>query len=483
MKRRLGKRHSRSRWTKYGFAVSVAALALLIRFPLAPSLGAKVPYLTFFLATAASAVFGGFGPGVVTTVLGALFTVFWMTPGPLKFAGVDEYLGLARFLVGGGVISYLTGSLREARSHEAALRQYFQQTLLSIGDAVISTDDDRRVLLMNRTAEELTGWTLAEAKGKAIEEVFRVVQEGADPPIEIPIERRVDAGTSAELANHMELITRKGDRVPIEDVGAAIKDEYGVSAGMVLVFRDITERKRGELALHRLNEDLKQFTYAATHDLREPLRMMTVSAQMLKRKLATQLDQESCRYVADIITGGQRISRLIDALLKFSRLGEIDQGQPKPVNAEAALIEALMDLQVAIDETHATVVHSKLPNVLGSHAQVRQLFQNLVGNAIKYRRAGVRPDVHVSAKREGDDWIFSVRDNGIGIDPAYRDQIFIPFKRLHGPEIAGSGIGLATCKRIVELYGGRIWVEPHPQAGSILSFSLHAAEEAGYAAS
>jgi PAS domain S-box-containing protein len=586
---------------RYGFAVGAAVLALLVRFPLAPLLGVTAPYLTFFIATTASAVFGGFGPGLVTTLAGAILALAFVLPsmGTFSPGNFESYLGpLLRFVGICGFISYLTGRLSEARRHEIALRQYFQQTLLSIGDAVISTDNKRRVLLMNHIAEELTGWKLAEAKGKVVDEVFRVVQEGSDPPVDVPIDRVPQTGNSGKPANHSELISRDGRRVPIDDGGAPIKDEHGVPAGMVLVFRDIsprrqaelrleeserrsrailesitdvfgqldrewrfayvnsaaermtgrsaheligknlwevypdalgtiietsfrramaertpvsfenyyvhwnrwfdtsaypsdiglsvyfrdvTERKRSEQALQRLNEDLKQFTFAATHDLREPLRMMTVNAQMLQRKLNVQLGDDGRRYVSDIVNGGKRISGLIDGLLQFSRVGEIAETGSVPVDAEAALTEALLDLHLAIGETHAHVAHSALPRIVADHAQVRQVFQNLVGNAIKYHRPNIQPEVLVSARREGGEWIFSVQDNGIGIDSEHYDQIFVPFKRLHGPEIAGSGIGLATCKRIVELHGGRIWVESQPRNGSIFYFALHAAEEVSHA--
>ncbi len=565
---------------------------------MAPALGVKAPYLTFFVATVVSAILGGFGPGIATTMLGALLAVSFVIPDPFRFAAFDEYLGLTRFIVGGVVISFLTGRLTEARRREIALRQRSQQTLLSIGDAVISTDDDKRVLLMNRTAEELTGWTLAEAQGKTIEEVFWIVQEGSEPPIRVTVERTLLTAKSAESPDHMELISRDGSRVPIEDAGAAIRDEHGASAGIVLVFRDIsprreaerrledserrsrailesimdsfglldadwrivyvnpaaekmtgrfaheligrnlwevfpgavgtiiessfkramaertpvsfenyyehwnrwfdtsaypsdiglsvyfrdiTERKRGEQALHRLNQDLKQFTYAATHDLREPLRMMTINAQKLQRRLVPQRDQQSCQYVTDIVSGGKRISLLIDGLLQFSRIGETGKAEPVPVDTEAAFGEALLDLQIVISETNATVARSKLPNVMADHAHVRRLFQNLLGNAIKYRKANIRSDVRVSSERQGDQCVFSVVDNGIGIEREHYDHIFVPFKRLHGPEIGGSGIGLATCKRIVELYGGRIWVESHPQNGSAFFFSLQAAEKVQHA--
>ncbi len=585
---------------RYGVAIGAAILALLVRFPLAPFLGSTAPYLTFFVATTASAVFGGFGPGLVTTLSGAFLALAFILPSASTFSlgNFDSYLGpLLRFVAICGFISYLTGRLSEARRHEVDLRQYFQQTLLSIGDGVISTDEKRRVLLMNPIAEELTGWTLGEAKGKVVDDVFRVVQEGSNPPVDVPIVRSRRGGISAQTPDHSELIARNGRRVPIDDDGAPIKDPRGVDAGTVLVFRDIsprrqaelrleeserrsrailesisdafgqvdrewrfayvnsaaermtgrlaheligknlwevypgtlgtiietsfrsamterkpvsfenyyvhwnrwfdtsaypsdiglsvyfrdiTERKRSEQALQRLNEDLKQFTYAATHDLREPLRMMTVNAQMLQRKLDTQLGDDGLRYVSDIVNGGKRISGLIDGLLQFSRVGETAEAGRVPVDTESAFKEALLDLHLVIRETHAHVTHSPLPKVMADHAHVRQIFQNLVGNAIKYHRPNIKPEVLIAARREAAECVFSVHDNGIGIDSQHYDQIFVPFKRLHGPEIAGSGIGLATCKRIVELHGGRIWVESQLRTGSNFYFALHAAEEVSH---
>jgi light-regulated signal transduction histidine kinase (bacteriophytochrome) len=247
---------------------------------------------------------------------------------------------------------------------------------------------------------------------------------------------------------------------------------YPSPEGLAVYFRDITERKRSEAALLRLNEDLKQFTYAATHDIREPLRMITIYMDMLQRKLGDQLDSQARSYITEVVSGAQRISRLIDGLLQFSRIGEIDAAQSSPVDTEAALEEALNDLQIAIGETDAKVTHDPLPKVTGEPARLSQLFQNLIANALKYHRPGTPPQIHVSARRDGTQWIIAVQDNGMGIAPEHQAQIFVPFKRLHGAEIAGAGIGLATCKRIVEKYGGRIWVESTEGKGSIFSFSL-----------
>src|SRR5947209_7614361 len=231
---------------------------------------------------------------------------------------------------------------------------------------------------------------------------------------------------------------------------------YPSEEGLAISFRDITERKRSEATLLRLNEDLKQFTYAATHDIREPLRMITIYVNMLQRKLGDRLDSQDQSYVAQVVNGAQRISRLIEGLLQFSRIGEIDGTRPSPVDAGVALEEALNDLQIAIGESDAKVTHDPLPKVMVGSAHLSQLFQNLIANALKYHRPGVPPKIHISARRDGTQWVIAVQDNGMGIAPQHQAQIFVPFKRLHGSEIAGAGIGLATCKRIVERYSGHI---------------------------
>ena len=278
--------------------------------------------------------------------------------------------------------------------------------------------------------------------------------------------------TSLSVAAKAAAAFGRGEQFPL--IGSRLQE-----AGAFLVTLNDAQqsRQKGEAVLLRLNEDLKQFTFAATHDLREPLRMMTVNVQMLERKLAEELDEESRGYISNVVKGGERISRLIDGLLEFSRLGEVDTSDRVPVNAESALKEALDNLQIVVGETKATVLYNGLPVVMADQVHLCQLFQNLVGNALKYRKPQLPPEIRISAAREGSTWMFAVQDNGIGVAPEHHTSIFVPFKRLHGSEVAGAGIGLATCKRIVERYGGRIWIESKEGEGSTFRFTLSGAEE------
>jgi PAS domain S-box-containing protein len=246
MESRLVKRASRSPLATYGVAVAAPILALLVRLPFKSVLGEKVPYITFFLATAVSATFGGFRPGLVATALGALLALRWILPpaDTFTFNGIADASGFMLFVGIGSFISYLAGRLIESRKHEKALRLLFQQTLVSIGDALISIDDEQRVRLMNPVAERLTGWKEGEAKGRSISEVFHLVREGTDVPAEIPIESILRGGTVAGLTHHTELVTRTGERISIDDSGAPIRDEAGRIAGAVLISRDIRDESR-----------------------------------------------------------------------------------------------------------------------------------------------------------------------------------------------------------------------------------------------
>jgi light-regulated signal transduction histidine kinase (bacteriophytochrome) len=227
---------------------------------------------------------------------------------------------------------------------------------------------------------------------------------------------------------------------------------------------------------------LKQFTYAASHDLREPVRTITIYLQLFQRKFQPLLNEEATRYLAQVSGAAGRMSRLVDGILDFSRVSECDEdreGPPATANAGETLKDVLQDLHGVISESQAIVDCGSLPFVAVEEAHLYQLFQNLVGNAIKYRKPDVPPVIQIAATRERDKFVFSVRDNGSGVPAAYRNDIFLPFKRLHGSQIEGVGIGLATCKRIAERYGGRIWVESEPPDGSTFYFSLPAAEAVG----
>jgi signal transduction histidine kinase len=241
---------------------------------------------------------------------------------------------------------------------------------------------------------------------------------------------------------------------------------------------DITARKQAEenlkqtlAELERSNQELEQFAYVASHDLQEPLRMVSSFTQLLAQRYHDRLDQDAKEFIAFAVDGASRMQRLIQDLLAYSRVGTRGAGFA-PTDADAALRAALGNLQAAIRETGAEVIHDPLPSVWADATQLTQVFQNLIGNAIKFH-GDAPPRVRVSATPNGDDWVFAVADNGIGIDPQYCDRVFVIFQRLHsGDRYPGTGIGLALCQRIVQRHGGRLWVESTPGQGATFYFTM-----------
>jgi light-regulated signal transduction histidine kinase (bacteriophytochrome) len=246
---------------------------------------------------------------------------------------------------------------------------------------------------------------------------------------------------------------------------------YFIGRNMEEVLAKIAELKRS-------NEELVQFANIASHDLQEPLRMVASYTQLLARRYRGRLDADADEFIAYAVDGASRMQRLIQDLLAYSRVG-IAGGAPTEVCSEKALKLALSNLHGAIEASGAQVTRDPLPVVHADELQLTQLFQNLVGNGIKYQNGGA-PKVHVSASRNAAGrWLFSVRDNGIGIDPQHFDKIFGMFQRLHGRgEFAGTGIGLAICKKIVDRHGGDITVESQPGEGATFRFTLPACGEA-----
>jgi light-regulated signal transduction histidine kinase (bacteriophytochrome) len=226
--------------------------------------------------------------------------------------------------------------------------------------------------------------------------------------------------------------------------------------------------------LERSNADLEQFAYAASHDLQEPLRNVATHTQLLKKGYYGKLDDEADQLLITIVSSAKRMGLLIQDLLAYTQITRQSEEAPQPVNAHAVLAKVIFDLQALIADTHASVRDGDLPTLQIQEVHLHQLFLNLVGNAIKYR-GDKPPEVYVSARREGAEWLFSVKDNGIGIAPQYAGRVFGMFRRLHGPEeYAGTGIRLAICQKIVERHRGRIWVESEPGKGSTFFFTLPA---------
>ena len=245
------------------------------------------------------------------------------------------------------------------------------------------------------------------------------------------------------------------------------------------VLADISQRKGDERllqesnrALLRSNEDLSQFASAASHDLKEPLRMVATYSELLKQECEARLGADADEFIRFIVEGARRMERLLDDLLLYARAGNLEgAARIGRVDAGLALDAALLNLHTSIEKSGAAVTRAELPSVAMHESHLIQVLQNLIGNAIKYK-GPEKPIIHVSARREGDFWRFAVSDNGIGIAPDFHKQIFKVFKRLHGAEYPGTGIGLAICAKTVERYGGRIWVESAPGKGSTFFFEV-----------
>jgi PAS domain S-box-containing protein len=250
--------------------------------------------------------------------------------------------------------------------------------------------------------------------------------------------------------------------------------------GAAAVVKDITDHQRIQRAmvqaaedLARSNAELQQFAYIASHDLQEPLRMVSSYLQLIQRRYQGQLDAEADEFIYFAVDGANRMKILINDLLAYSRVGTRTKSFV-PTDCQDVLQQVLHNLIIALEEAGALVTTDPLPTVSGDSVQLEQLLQNLIANAVKFR-GGQPPQVHVSAERHNGDWLFSVRDNGIGFAPQYQERIFTVFQRLHSAaQYPGTGIGLAICKKIVERHGGRIWAESQPGQGATFYFTLPA---------
>jgi len=240
---------------------------------------------------------------------------------------------------------------------------------------------------------------------------------------------------------------------------------------ILLAIEDTTERKEAEEALRTTNAELQHFAYALTHDLQEPLRMVVNFTELLGREYAGKLGKEADQFIAYSVDGALRIEALLKALLAYWEVTGREQDSFASIDCDAVIAKTLLNLQVAVEQSGAIVTADPLPALVAEEVTLMQIFQNLISNSIKYR-GEEPPRIHVSAERDAEGWLFAVRDNGIGIDPQDTERVFGMFKRLHGSEIPGTGIGLAICKKVVERQGGRIWVESEAGRGATFKFTI-----------
>jgi PAS domain S-box-containing protein len=343
----------------------------------------------------------------------------------------------------------------------------------SSNDAIITESVDGIITSWNKGAEIIYGYLAEEVLGKN----FSILEPDNFKGEIKQFSEKIKTGEKIE---HYETSRLKKDGTII-NVSVSLSPVFDTSGKLVAlsaIVRDITERKKaGEILkskleeLARSNEELEQFAYVSSHDLQEPLRMISSYLQLLQRRYQGSLDDKADKYIYYAVDGASRMQNLINDLLEFSRVTTRAR-DPVPMDSEFILDQVLSNLEVFIEENEATVSHCSLPEVMADYSQMVQVFQNLIINGIKFRSEEA-PQIHISAEKKESEWVFSVQDNGIGIDPQYSKKIFEVFKRLHKKEeYPGTGIGLAICKKIVERHGGRIWVESELDKGSTFYFTL-----------
>jgi len=374
------------------------------------------------------------------------------------------------------------------RSEQAleAQKLVLQCTLDSMDEGLIAADENFKFTLWNKAAERMVGYGPLDLSYQKWSQAYGAyLPDGVTvlPADQSPLVRAVRGETC-----NAEIILRNdktGGDVWAEIAGAPIRDAQGIPRGGVVAMRDITQRKAIEREIEKLNADLKehvselarsnreleQFAYVASHDLQEPLRMVASYTQLLAERYRGQIDETADKFIGYACEGAQRMQILIQDLLAFSRVGRPGV-VPESVDCDSVLDSVAQSLKAVIQESGAILHYDQLPEVWADRPQVAQVFQNLIGNAIKFRKEAP-PEITVRAEASSSGWLFSVSDNGIGIAPEYVENIFVVFQRLHArAEYPGNGIGLAICKKIVEYYGGRIWVESQPGSGSTFKFTL-----------
>jgi PAS domain S-box-containing protein len=369
---------------------------------------------------------------------------------------------------------------KDAERHLAQMEARYRGLLEAAPDGMVVVDQSGTIVLLNVQAEKHFGYRSDELLGQ---KVTNIIPEGFAERLIADGTRTTAEALAQQIGTGIELYGRRkdGSEFPIEIMLSPLESTEGIL--VTAAIRDITVRREAEAnlaqkveELNRSNEELEQFAYIASHDLQEPLRMVASYTQLLSKRYKGRLDSDADEFIAFAVDGASRMQRLIQDLLAYSRVGK-KGGELLDVSSEESLLLAINNLRGAIEDSGALVTHDPLPRVMADEVQLTQLLQNLVGNAIKYQKPGV-PLIHISAVRNAEGmWLFSIRDNGLGIDSQFFEKIFGMFQRLHKrEEFAGTGMGLAICKKIVERHGGEISVESQPGVGSTFHFTLAASK-------
>jgi PAS domain S-box-containing protein len=380
----------------------------------------------------------------------------------------------------------LQGEIRERYRAEEAMRaseSKYRELVQNANSIILRMKPQGEITFFNEFAQRFFGYTEAEILGRSIVGTIVPATDTAGHDLAAMI-REIGQHPERFTNNENENMRRNGDRVWIAWTNKGIVDEQGAITEILCVGNDITARRQAEAALaqktaalERSNADLEQFAYIVSHDLQAPLTVIAGFAELLARRYQGQLDDKAEGFITQIQEGVRRQQHLINDLLEYSRV--TTRGKEfEPVDCNTVVDQVLRDLSLLIQEKGAVVIHDPLPTVMADASQLGRVFQNLIGNALKFCQEGT-PQVQVGAEPGHQEWRFWVRDNGIGIAAKDFDRIFMMFERLHDrSEYPGTGIGLAICQKIVERHGGRIWVESEPGCGSTFWFTLPAREPA-----
>jgi PAS domain S-box-containing protein len=520
-------------WRGYLLAVALVALATWLKHLAEPDIiPTDVPIL-YLLAIVPTAIFFGFGPSILVAVLSLLAYDYYFVPPYHEFStNIMAVPILGIFLAVAILISYLASNLRRknliaekeiaarkrsetellkyqdsledlvkqrtaelekanlalqqeiarCKQTEEALRdsqQRWATTLESIGDAVLATDAEGQVEFMNSVAERLTGWNLREAFGQPSGVVFHIINEKTRQKVDSPISRVLQEGAACGLANHTLLVRKDGTELPIDDSGAPIITPDEEITGVVLVFRDISDRKRAEEALQKYTHDLEEanrelesFSYSVSHDLRAPLRGIDGFSNALMEDYTDKLDEQAKDFLTRIRQSTQLMGRLIDDMLTLSRINRVEM-HPDKVNLSEMVLSIAEELKRSQSDRAAEFTIP--PNIIacGDRALLDALLRNLLENAWKFTGKSPVSKIEFGVLNQNEERIYYIRDNGVGFDMKYSDKLFKPFSRLHSQEeYPGTGIGLANVLRIVHRHGGRVWSEGEPGKGAAFFFTL-----------
>ncbi len=469
-------RFSKDSALRYGISVLSVIVATLLRWYLAPYLHAQFPFILTFCAVASAAWFGR-RPGLLAVLLGGLSTWYFILPPAFTFSGKHDVslFQFFAFVFAGCFVALVTGSLRQAnddiRDREAQLRF----VAAAMPEILFTANSAGHIESLSERFSEYSGKTLQDLG------IWGWIELLPDDEKESTLaEWRRAVSRKVEFRSTSRLLCKDGFRwfqcraIPMHDQQQHVIRWFGVCSDIddLKKLEDVLEEQTK--ALSRSNEELERFAFASSHDLQEPLRMVGVFSDLLVRKYPLQ-DSDIAYLIQQIREGVQRMRELIDASLEYSRLVSEGLGELAATSLDQPLSEALGALKSAIDESGTTIICQPMPAALVDARMIARVFQNLISNAIRFRGTQ-SPVVHVNAVCAAGTCTISVKDNGIGMQEDRQEVIFHAFRRLHRKnEYPGSGLGLATVKRIIELHNGQIWVESSPGQGSTFFFTLPSA--------